>query len=256
MSVYFLPLIGFLAGVFIVSLGGGGGAVYVGVLTALCGISPELAASTSLATALPTTIAGTVSHWREGNVDVRLALLLLISAAVGAVGGTFCSTLLAPSSYRLISGALLLFISTEMLLSLLRRKGRAPRDAGEKLTHGEILKSSALGLMGGLMAGIVGLSGGGPITAALFMLHCPVLRVVGTSVAVISGMSLIGFLGHLAVGQMDWQLVLLLASGTICGAFAGPPLLTRLGRARAEKVLAPFIIFLNYLLGAMILFTA
>lgn len=256
MSVYFLPVIGFLAGVFIVSLGGGGGAVYVGVLTALCGVSPELAASTSLATALPTTIAGTVSHWREGNVDLRLALLLLLSAAAGAVIGTFCSTLLAPGTYRLISGGLLLFISTEMLLSLVRHKGRAPREMGAALTQGEMLRSSALGLMGGLMAGIVGLSGGGPITAALFMLHCPALRVVGTSVAVISGMSLIGFLGHLAVGKIDWQLVMLLASGTVCGAFAGPPLLTWLGKERVERLLAPFIVALNYLLGAMILFSS
>ena len=39
MSVYYLPLIGFLAGMLIISLGGGGGAVYVGVLTGLCAIA-------------------------------------------------------------------------------------------------------------------------------------------------------------------------------------------------------------------------
>ena len=39
MSVLYLPLVGFLAGMLIISLGGGGGAVYVGVLTGLCGIA-------------------------------------------------------------------------------------------------------------------------------------------------------------------------------------------------------------------------
>ncbi len=58
MPVLYLPLIGFFAGMLIISLGGGGGAVYVGVLTGLCGIAPDVAASVSLATAIPTTLMG------------------------------------------------------------------------------------------------------------------------------------------------------------------------------------------------------
>lgn len=103
------------------------------------------------------------------------------------------------------------------------------------------------------MTGAIGLSGGGPITAALFLLRCPALRTVGTSVAVISLMSLTGFLGHLTMGHIDWRLVALLASGTITGALAAPPLLSRLGKERAEKVIRPLIITVNYILGVLIL---
>ena len=57
----------------IVSLGGGG-AVYVGVLTGLCGIALDVTASVSLATAIPTTLMGAFSHYRAGNVNIRLTL--------------------------------------------------------------------------------------------------------------------------------------------------------------------------------------
>ena len=49
-----LPIVGFIVGLLIVSLGGGGGAVYVGILTVFFHISPAIAASTSLATTIPT----------------------------------------------------------------------------------------------------------------------------------------------------------------------------------------------------------
>lgn len=126
-----------------------------------------------------------------------------------------------------------------MLWTLIRQKGQPLRRPGQKLTAKETAEASFFGLLSGLMTGAIGLSGGGPITAALFLLRCPALRTVGTSVAVISLMSLTGFLGHLTMGHIDWRLVALLASGTITGALAAPPLLSRLGKERAEKVIRP-----------------
>lgn len=253
MSLYILPFIGLLAGLFIISTGGGGGAVYVGVLTAICDIPPDVAASVSLATAIPTAAAGTYSHWKAGNVDFRLAGLLLASAILGTLLGTYVSTLLPKSAYQMISGFLLIALALQMLFSTIRGKGKAERKQGDRLTTGEFLKASSLGLLGGLMSGIVGLSGGAPIMAALFLLHCPALQTVGTSVAVICGMSLAGFLGHLSIGHFDWTLTMLLASGTIAGALAGPFLLGKLDRKKVNKCLPPFIICINLILGVMIL---
>lgn len=57
-----LPIVGFLIGLIIISFGGGGGAFYVGILTAFFNIPPSVAASTSLATMIPTTATGAFSH--------------------------------------------------------------------------------------------------------------------------------------------------------------------------------------------------
>lgn len=185
MPVECLPFIGFLAGLLVISFGGGGGAIYVGVLTALCGVPPELAASTSLATIIPTTFAGAFGHFRAGNVDLRLAGLLLLSIIPGTLIGTWCSAYIPESIYYLISAACLLVFSTQMLWTLIRQKGQPLRRPGQKLTAKETAEASFFGLLSGLMTGAIGLSGGGPITAALFLLRCPALRTVGTSVAVI-----------------------------------------------------------------------
>ena len=83
MYLTWLPIIGFFIGLIIVSLGGGGGAMYVGILSGLCGLPPDVAASTSLVTAMPTTLAGTLSHWRAGNVNFRLGLCVLAGALPG-----------------------------------------------------------------------------------------------------------------------------------------------------------------------------
>ena len=249
MPVECLPFIGFLAGLLV------SGAIYVGVLTALCGVPPELAASTSLATIIPTTFAGGIRPFPRGQCGP-------------APGGASPSqhhprhphrhmvlrVHSGPESiYYLISAACLLVFSTQMLWTLIRQKGQPLRRPGQKLTVKETAEASFFGLLSGLMTGAIGLSGGGPTTAALFLLRCPALRTVGTSVAVISLMSLTGFLGHLTMGHIDWRLVVLLASGTITGALAAPPLLSRLGKERAEKVIRPLIITVNYILGVLIL---
>lgn len=253
MTLALLPFIGFLAGFLVISFGGGGGGIYVGVLTALCDIPPAIAASTSLATVIPTAAVGALGYCRAGCVDFRLAATLLVNAVIGIVGGTYSSTFLSDQAYYFLSGTLLIAVSIQTLVSSYLQKERAFRADGAKLTGREILTASAFGLLSGLMTGAVGLSGGGLITAALFQLRCPALRTVGTSVAVIAAMSLVSFLLHLSAGHVDWMLILCLASGTITGAAAAPYCLARLGKDRAEKIVRPLIIAVNSILGVLIL---
>jgi len=75
-NLILLPLFGFLIGIFVSALGGGGGGLYAPVLILLFGIPTQTAIATSLASVLPTTVAGAFSHYREGNVDVRTGLIL------------------------------------------------------------------------------------------------------------------------------------------------------------------------------------
>lgn len=88
MPYWSLPIIGFLVGLLIVSLGGGGGAIYVGVLTTLFNVPPAVAASTSLAAAIPTAGVGAFSHWRVGNVNVRVGAIMIGAGAAGTILGS------------------------------------------------------------------------------------------------------------------------------------------------------------------------
>lgn len=64
---------------------------------------------------------------------------------------------------------------------------------------------------------------------------------------------LVGFFMHLSLGHMDWQLVKLLLSGTLAGAFAGPWLMSRLDRQKVNRFLRPLVAIINLILALLIL---
>ena len=252
-----LPLAGFLIGLLIISLGGGGGGIYVGILTAFFNVSPAVAAATSLATIIPTTIIGTLSHWKAGNVNPYLGRIMLLGAVIGALVGSSCSDLLPISLYNKLTGLLLLALGVQMLSE--RNSRRKPSHANQpnnSLTapHDKrsIAKAIAYGFLGGMMSGIVGISGTAPIVAGLAVLGCRPLEIVGTSVFVLVGISITGFLVHLGLGNIHWTFVGLLVSGTMIGAFLGPVLLKRIKRAVLERVLPPILIILTLAMGAIV----
>ena len=252
-----LPIVGFLVGILIISIGGGGGAIYVGILTALFNIPPAIAASTSLATIIPTTAAGAFSHYKAGNVNLRLGLTMLIGGVVGSIIGSFCSTLLPQIIYNKLTGIILIALCVQMFVSYRKKKKlqatneQQPESMAKK---SDIIKAIAFGLLGGGMSGLIGLSGGGPIVAGLAILGCGALETVGTSVLVLLGISITGFTAHLGLGSVDWKLVGLLVIGTISGAFVSPFLLKRIKKDKMEKFLQPFLLIMTAAMGIMMLF--
>lgn len=254
MSQYImLPIVGFVVGLLIISLGGGGGAVYVGILTVFFHIPPGIAASTSLATTIPTTAVGTFSHWKAGNVNWRFGLTMLIGGVVGSIIGSLCSGLLPESLYNKVTGAILLLLAVQMLVSYIKKKGDA-READQTYKKSNTVKAVCFGLLGGVMSGLVGLSGGGPIIAGLMILGCQALETVGTSVLVLLGIAVTGFITHLGIGSIDWKLVGLLTIGTVCGAFVGPLLLKRADKKKLERVLQPVLFIMIVVMGGIELF--
>jgi uncharacterized membrane protein YfcA len=251
-----LPIVGFIVGLLIISLGGGGGAVYVGILTAFFNIPPAIAATTSLATTIPTTAVGTFSHWKAGNVNWRFGLTMLIGGAAGSIVGSLCSGFLPENLYNKITGLILLLLAVQMLVSYIRKKQKKGNSlsAGSTSSKSNTVKAVCFGLLGGIMSGLVGLSGGGPIIAGLMILGCQALETVGTSVLVLFGIAVTGFLTHLGIGTIDWKLVGLLTIGTVCGAFVGPILLKQINKQKLEKVLQPVLFFMIVVMGGMEIF--
>lgn len=248
-----LPIVGFVVGLLIISLGGGGGAVYVGILTVFFNIPPGIAASTSLATTIPTTAVGTFSHWKAGNVNWRFGLTMMIGGVVGSIIGSLCSGFLPEILYNKVTGAILLLLAVQMLVSYIKKKGNI-READQTHKKSNTVKAVCFGLLGGIMSGLVGLSGGGPIIAGLMILGCQALETVGTSVLVLFGIAVTGFATHLGIGSIDCKLVGLLTIGTVCGAFVGPVLLKRIDKKKLEKILQPVLFIMIVVMGGIEVF--
>lgn len=251
-----LPIVGFVVGLLIISFGGGGGAIYVGILTAIFNIPPAIAASTSLATTIPTTAVGTYSHWKAGNVNWRFGSTMMIGGIIGSIVGSLCSRLLPQKLYDKLTGIILILLAAQMLISFLRKKHKKGKneEASQITKKSNLVMAICFGLIGGVMSGLVGLSGGGPIIAGLMILGCQALETVGTSVLVLLGIAVTGFTTHLSVGNIDWKLVGLLTVGTVCGALVGPLLLKKFDKKKIEKVLQPALFAMIVIMGGVEVF--
>lgn len=253
MSHVALPFVGFAIGVCITSIGGGGGSLYLGVLTAFFGVTPAVAVTTSLATGLATTAMGSYAHWRAGNVNRALGFTMFSSAVAAAVAGSLISNLIPEGAYTKITGLVLLGLVAQMVYAYTRRRKYGARKPNASPTQADTAKAVAFGAFGGLLSGVMGLSGGVLIVAGLMLLGCSSLETVGTSVFVLFGMAAVSFCMHIATGAVDWMLVVLLGSGTVLGAWASPRLLARVSKERLEVVLQPAMIVLCAIMAIMLL---
>ena len=134
-----LPFVGFLIGFLVVSMGGGGGGFYVGILTAFFNIPPAVAVSTSLATMIPSTAMGAFSHYKAGNVNLRLGLTMFAGGAAGSVAGSFCSELLPQGFYNKLTGVILLLLGISMLVSILRKRKKQVVDIQEEKQEKQLI---------------------------------------------------------------------------------------------------------------------
>jgi uncharacterized protein len=102
-------LCGFLVGVLSGLIGIGGGVLLVPVMVIGFGFREHLAQGTSLAAILPTSAVGALTHYRQGNLDMRPALIMgVVGALLAVVFGLLAQAIDAGLLAR-VFGVLLLF---------------------------------------------------------------------------------------------------------------------------------------------------
>ena len=145
-----LPL-GALAGLLAGLLGIGGGLIFSPLLL-LLGLGAHQALATSTLAIVPTTLAGTWAHLRQGQLPRNAALAIALGAGLG--GGLFSQLSFA------LSGWLLLSLQAGMyaLLCLMIRpkKNLASRQSAQLPLAG----LAAVGSVAGLAGGLLGVGGG------------------------------------------------------------------------------------------------
>jgi uncharacterized protein len=262
-NLFLLPLLGFIIGMLVSILGGGGGGLYAPLLILLFGIPTQTAVATSLASVLPTAAAGALSHYREGNVDIHTGMVLGIGGIIGTLIGVYIANLLDPQILRKILGIFTLLMIIPMLQSALKRHKTINEDQIDKNVFKEFNKLSGLkrligslfGFIGGIMTGVFGISGTPPVVAGLYSLGMPAILVVGTTVFILIFNSTAGIFGYFYVGKLDIPLIILLGSGAVIGAFIGPKLLKKIDPKFLEKIYAPLLISIMLLLGISLILT-
>lgn len=235
-----LPLelaLGFVIGVSLGLLGGGGSILTVPALVYLVGQSPQVAITTSLAIVGANSVLGASFHRAQGNVQWRVALLF------GGVGMIFAY--LAANIGKLFSPAMLLVMFAGLMLVIGGLMMRPASPTRNETTEPGWLVVIAGGAGVGLLTGVLGVGGGFLIVPALVMLvGLPMSQAVGTSLVVIAMNSAAGLLGHLGAFELDLLLTLTFISAGLVGVLVGTRLAGRLPAPLLRRGFGVFVIVL------------
>ncbi|MFT8993801.1 sulfite exporter TauE/SafE family protein [Lentilactobacillus hilgardii] len=225
-----LIFLGFLVGAFIISMGGGGGSFYLGILIGIAHLSPSSAAATSLFTALPALVVGTYSHYRTGNMKFSYGNKLLITALPATIIGSLVSGVIPVTLYTWAIAIILFVLGVQTLRKSF--KGKPSSNLKPWTVY-------LFGALSGLMVGIAGLSGGGPVMAGLLLLGLNMPQAAATSSYALIALSIIGLIFHSTQGNIAWQVGLLLMVGSLAGAAIMPRILAHFDPRKVTKILQP-----------------
>ncbi len=106
-----------MAGLVSGALGVGGGIIIVPSLIFFLGFSQHMAQGTSLAILLlPTGLFAVLQYYKNGYVDIKVALILMILFVIGAYLGSLLSVNIPDKMLRKIFGIFMLLVSIKMII--------------------------------------------------------------------------------------------------------------------------------------------
>ena len=106
-------------------LGLGGGVFLVPILTLFFGIDPKFAVGASAVVVVTNSVVGSTNHLRIRFTNPRLAMLLQIATAAGAIAGALYGVLADPRVIYIVFGAVLVYAAVSMVVRSERQSDRA-----------------------------------------------------------------------------------------------------------------------------------
>lgn len=271
--------VGFLSGMF----GVGGGFILTPFLMFI-GIPPPVAVATQSTQIVASSVSGVLTHWRKGNVDIKMGAVMLGGGLTGSLFGIQIFNALKAAgqadlfialSYVIFLGsigALMFYESLQAVRSGGSNVGGTRREpGGHYWVHGWPLKMrfqrsklyisaippALLGLLIGVLSVVMGVGGGFILVPAMiYLLRMPASVVVGTSLFQIIFVAAFSTLLHALTNQsVDAILALLLIAGGVIGAQFGVRYGERLRSDWLRLCLAALILLICARLAADLVFT-
>lgn len=234
-------LLGFVIGLTLGFLGGGGSILTVPALVYIVGQSPQTAITASLVIVGATAATGALLHRRQGSLNAPVALLFGGVGMATAYWAAGVSQLLPSGTLLVLFALLMLVVGGLMILSKLPQQGKSCQRSW--------LITIASGAGVGLLTGFLGVGGGFLIVPALVMLvGLPMRQAIGTSLIVIAMNSLAGLLGHLNGATLDLLVIGIFVAAGIGGVFAGSRLTRYIRPDQIRTSFACFVMLLGLLL--------
>ncbi|MGY6562433.1 MAG: sulfite exporter TauE/SafE family protein [Luteibaculaceae bacterium] len=255
-----MEIIGYIAsaliGLSLGLIGGGGSILTVPVLVYLFGVGTIDATAYSLFIVGATSLVGSWSKYKEGNIDLKTAMIFgapsiiavyatrkyLVPAIPDEIFPGFSKTVFVMTLFAV----LMLAASISMIRD---KKAKTPTQPKENNLANSNIKYLIIlleGLVVGGLTGLVGAGGGFLIIPALVLLTGLSMKVaVGTSLLIIATKSLIGFTGDLGNMDVDWTFLGIITAIAIVGIFAGNALSKKIDGGKLKKGFGWFVLVMG-----------
>lgn len=264
-----MEIIGYVAsivmGISLGLIGGGGSILTVPILVYLFDVDPVVSTAYSLFVVGLTSLVGSTSHFKKGNVHLKTALIFGAPsiAAVYAVRKFVVPIIPDPffsvGDFSVSKGLFVMVLFALLMLVASISMIRKPKQNGSEKT--EIKYNYPLifleGLFVGGITGLVGAGGGFLIIPALVLLAgLPMKQAVGTSLLIIAMKSLIGFTGDIGSGLMiDYRFMLIFSAFAMVGILAGSYFTKYISNEKLKPAFGWFVLVMGfYILGKELLF--
>lgn len=263
-----MEIIGYAASVLIgISLGliGGGGSILtVPVLVYLFGIDALLATEYSLFIVGVSSAVGSVSYFKKGLVDFKVALIFGLPSVISIFLTRIYLLPLIPEellnvkSFTVTKNIFLLLIFA--MLMILASYKMIKNQASENTNRNDFNKKKGLLVVGqgtivGILTGLVGAGGGFMIIPALVnLLKVPVKTAIGTSLVIISLNSLIGFSSSIGSTKIEWNVLISISAIAIIGIIIGSQISKKIDGKKLKPAFGWFILVMGIYIIAKELF--
>ncbi len=249
--------LGFLIGLSLGALGGGGSILAVPALVYAAGQDPKAATATSLLLVGSASLVGMGTHWRAGRVRVGTGIVFGLTGIGGSLAGSALNHRVDPNVLLLGFAGLVCVAAWRMLTGCptCTNVGEAeeltPRDGTvatatllrQRVDLRTVLFLTGAGTAVGLLTGLFGVGGGFVIVPALALgLKLPMPQAIGTSLLVIAINSAVALTTRIATTSIDWHITLPFTVAAVAGVLTGGKVADRLDPERSLRWFAGLLV--------------
>lgn len=267
-------LVGLVIGVLSGMLGIGGGTVMIPVFKLGFGMAPIVCTATSLFAVVLTAISGSITHIRRKTCVPRLGVALGLGGAITSPLGVWLASISPDWAIMTAATIIIVYSAFTMFQKALKMKpapasattlaasssaatpdlhnavsretfsrGNSEAAEGAGIGGRKLLVGAGIGMLAGVASGYVGIGGGFlMVPMMLQLLHLPMRLTSGTSLFAVMILAVPGVVMQASLGNVDWVAGLLVALGTMPGAFFGARLITRLPERTLRFIFSGFLL--------------
>jgi hypothetical protein len=246
-SVFFLIILGFLGGLISGFIGSGGAFVLTPGMMSL-GVPAAVAVASNMCHKFPKAIVGAYKRYKYGQVDIKLGLVMAISATVGvqigikiqkiifAKWGAAGSNLYVSLAFVSILTVLGLYILMDARRAMRSNSEEKPSGLAEKIksinippmiyfktsnTRVSLWITVPVGLATGMLAATIAVGGFVGVPGMIYILGVPAMMASATELVIAFVMGFTGTINWALGGFVDIRMVLLIMAGSLIGVQLG-----------------------------------